>query len=52
MDAHERAMTRAYNKAVKTLSRLPEGDPRHIRAAAKAAYWKKAIEKYQRSRNN
>lgn len=45
-------MTRTYNSAVAQLARFPRGDPRHMRAAKRVLYWRRALVKYQRSKNN
>jgi len=45
-------MMKAYDRALGQLRRLPKGDPRRNRAILKVRYWQRAIEKYQRNRNN
>lgn len=52
VDAHEQSLTRSYNAAVEQLARTPKGDPRHMRAVRKVLYWRRALRKYQHSKNN
>lgn len=50
-DATEQKLLNEYNSALAALKRVPKGDPRHIRAAARLVAAQRAIKQYRRKQS-
>jgi len=52
MDAKEKQLTDAYNKALERLKPIPKGHPAHVAASARLMAAYRALQKYQRRSQN